>query len=99
MKEIKKCKDELARATYRWTGKVDTDEIQSTELTAVLIDNMGFEYGNRHGLAVFDSEGGRQLFDARYDSRFNTVETFYDNVLDFLKERYLQGEWELVSKS
>ena len=98
MKPIEKMKDELARITYRWTGKVDTDEVLTTEMTAVLIDGMGFEYGNRHGLAVFDSEGGRQLFDARYDSRFNTVETFYENVLDFLKERYLPGTWELLGK-
>ena len=48
-------------------------------------------YGNRHALLFSTHEDGKRLgmeqcFDARYDRRFNTVETFKANALDFVRE-------------
>lgn len=98
MKEIKKRPDELARAIYRWTGKDWEGNDHTFVVTVLLVDGWGNPYGNRHGLYVVDDSRMYGL-DARYDSRFNTVESFYENVLDVLKDEYKEGTWELVSKS
>ena len=45
-------------------------------------------YGNKHALIFKVYQGGAEVrgdgYDARYDKRFNTVETFKENALDFV---------------
>ena len=68
------------------------------KVTADLVDNWGFQYGNHHGIVIIEESGYEYGLDARYDSRFSTVEGFYKNILDVLKDHYAIAEAELVDK-
>ena len=58
--------------------------------TLKLCESGAFAYGNQHSLLLIcnnkDGHYEPQLFDARYDPRFNTVESFNENALSFMKE-------------
>ena len=44
-----------------------------------------FQYGNQHCLVLRNETlKTEDLFDARYDTRFNTVESFHKNSFDFV---------------
>ena len=77
-------------ATKKFIAK-SSDE--SYAITLHLVPHGGFDYGNRHALLynVQDLTTGKhfmeQGFDARYDSRFNTVESFNDHAYEFVKDQ------------
>lgn len=72
----------LATARFKATG-------EGTEFTVTLemVESGGFGYGNHHALVYSTSYPGsmEQLFDARYDNRFNTVESFEKNAQAFVR--------------
>lgn len=67
------------------------DEVYNIKVE--LVPHGGFDYGNRHALTynVQDAKTGKhfmeQGFDARYDSRFNTVDTFNKHVEEFVRDQ------------
>ena len=67
-------------------------------VTAELVDGWGHEYGNHHGIVITEESGYQYGLDARYDSRFNTTDGFYETILDVLKDRYAIAEAELTYK-
>jgi len=67
-------------------------------LTAELVDGWGFQYGNHHGIVIYEDNADHYGLDARYDKRFNTVDGFFENILDVLKDRYAIAEARLVRK-
>lgn len=84
----------MARVKYN----CKTDAGKKYSVTAELIDNWGFQYGNHHGIVVTEDTGYAYGLDARYDQRFGTVDGFYENILDVLKGRYNIADAELVEK-
>ena len=66
-------------------------------LTVDLVKSRDDDYGNKHYLIIYEETYDYSL-DARYDVRFNTVEGFYENILDVLKERYAIAEAKLTLK-
>ena len=72
---------------------VATSGDEKYNITVELVPHGGFDYGNRHALTynVQDVNSGRhfmeQGFDARYDSRFNTVDTFNKHVEEFVRDQ------------
>ena len=62
-------------------------------ITVELVPHGGFDYGNCHSLTynMQDANTGRrfmeQVFDARYDSRFNTVDSFNKYVAEFVRDQ------------
>lgn len=60
--------------------------------TLELVPSGCFAYGNKHAVIFKRYEDGVQLgvdcYDARYDSKFNTAETFAANALDFVKNYF-----------
>ena len=77
-------------ATKVFVAKSGDEEYK---ITLHLVPHGGFDYGNRHALLynVQDLKKGKQFveegFDARYDSRFNTVESFNQNAYGFVKDQ------------
>ncbi len=60
----------------------------SSNFTLKLYKSNAFAYGNQHSLVLFnETYKDEQLFDARYDSRFNTVESFHKYAYEFVRER------------
>ena len=60
--------------------------------TLHLVPHGGFDYGNRHSLVYITQDiTGKHLredlFDARYDRRFNTVESFNKYAYEFVKDQ------------
>ena len=51
----------------------------------------------KHYIIIYE-EVHEYSLDARYDKRFNTVEKFFDNILDVLKERYQIAEYKITEK-
>lgn len=76
----------------------ETENGYPFSLTVELIPWGGFKYGNGHGLVITEDSGDSYGLDARYDSRFTTVDGFYENVLDVLKERYAIAKCKLMVK-
>ena len=72
----------LATARFKATG-------EGTEFTITLemFESGAFTYGNKHSLVYSTDWPGstEQLFDARYDKRFNTVESFEKNAEEFVR--------------
>ena len=62
-------------------------------ITVHLVPHGGFDYGNRHAILynVMDINNGKKFmeqgFDARYDTRFSTVESFNKHACEFVKEQ------------
>ena len=57
--------------------------------TLEMYESGAFDYGNGHGVALIeecDNGPSEQTWDARYDSRFDTEETFKEHALHFVKE-------------
>lgn len=67
------------------------DEVYT--ITVELVPHGGFDYGNRHALTynVQDANTGKRFmeqgFDARYDKRFNTVDSFNKHVAEFVRDQ------------
>ena len=89
-------KNELARVSYA----CKTDNGKSFTLTASLYKSSGFDYGNGHIISITEDAqyGYNYGLDARYDSRFDTCDTFYTYILDVLKERYNIATYEQIEK-
>ena len=58
-----------------------------------LVPSGAFEYGNRHAL-LYTVDNYTQCFDARYDKRFNTVESFNANAYEFVRE-HIRDEFDV----
>ena len=84
----------LASVTYDCT----TPKGYPFRLTVELVDGWGFQYGNHHGIVITEESGYEYSLDARCDNRFNTVDGFYENILDVLKSRYKIAEARIVDK-
>ena len=83
-------------AEARFSAK-SNDELYFITLT--LEPSGCFDYGNRHALGyeVFDPNGKcvyETGFDARYDSRFNTVDSFNKYAVEFVKD-LIREEFEV----
>ena len=53
-----------------------------------LVPHGGFDYGNRHALVLKRGDGSwDDGFDARYDSRFSTVESFHKYAYEFVRDQ------------
>ena len=89
-----KMSDVLASVTYDCT----TPKGCPFRLKAEFVDGWGFQYGNHHGIHITEDSGYEYGLDARYDNRFNTVDGFYENILDVLEDRYTIAEARLVDK-
>ena len=65
-----------------WKNWDDTEA-----LAMEMVESGAFDYGNHHALVYSTSYPGsmEQLFDARYDNRFNTVESFEKNAQAFVR--------------
>lgn len=87
-------KNELARVSY--ACKTNNDKPYT--LTASLYKTDSFDYGNKHIISITEDSGYNYGLDARYDSRFNTCDTFYTYILDVLKERYNIATYEQTEK-
>ena len=77
----------LAEARFTATSK---DEQYNIVLT--LIPSGCSDYGNRHALGyeVYEPNGKcvtEQGFDARYDRRFNTVDSFNKYAMEFVRDQ------------
>ena len=58
------------------------------EITLDLVPSGASDYGNRHALLLnFHDGSGVRFFDARYDKRFSTVESFSKYALEFVKDQ------------
>ena len=53
--------------------------------TLHLVPYGGFNYGNGKALVLNRGAGSDQCFDARYDKRFNSVESFEKNAYEFVR--------------
>ncbi|MCR5566015.1 MAG: hypothetical protein K6F61_04125 [Clostridiales bacterium] len=56
--------------------------------TLHLVPHGGFEYGNGHALILNRHDGSwEDCFDARYDNRFATVDSFNKFAYEFIREQ------------
>ena len=63
------------------------EEGKKHKLRLDMIESGAFDYGNKHSLVLTDMETKQEeLFDARYDVRFNDEEDFYKNAEEFIKQ-------------
>ena len=68
--------------------KVTDEEGHSYNYTLKMYKSGAFDYGNRHCIVLFnETYKNEQLFDARYDSRFNTVESFRKYAYEFVRDQ------------
>lgn len=66
------------------------------ELTLELIKSGGFDYGNRNALVLTSKEYHTEnLFDARYDARFDNEKTFHENSYEFVRG-WVRKELEVI---
>ena len=60
--------------------------------TLELVPSGCFPYGNKHAVIFKRYEDGKQVgvdcYDARYNSKFDTEETFAENALEFVKKYF-----------
>lgn len=65
-----------------------TSDREQFDVTLELHQSGAFQYGNQHCILLRynNKKFEPHLFDARYDPRFNTVEGFNQNALEFLKQ-------------
>lgn len=77
----------LAEKRFILEGNVEGFDMRF-DITVMLTEHGGFDYGNGHALYIRYNEGHYEpeLWDARYDPRFSTVDSFNTHVLEFLKE-------------
>nr|WP_297765685.1 hypothetical protein [uncultured Butyrivibrio sp.] len=66
--------------------KVTTEDGKVINMTLELAEHGGFEYGNGHSLILTEVGLNESIFDARYDERFDTEESFRKHALEFVKE-------------
>ena len=64
------------------------DEDRHFDITLKLCESGCFQYGNQHSLKLVFNEPKAcpELWDARYDHRFDTVETFNKHAVEFIRE-------------
>ena len=66
--------------------KVTTEDGEVINTTLELVNNGGFDYGNGHSLILTQEGINKNIFDARYDRRFDNEESFRKYALEFVKE-------------
>ena len=76
---------------------VSGDEMYTATLE--LVPSGCFAYGNKHAV-IFkryedDIQVGVDCYDARYDNKFNTAETFAANALEFVK-KYFRDDFTIT---
>ena len=75
----------LAKAKFR----VSAPNGETYTVDVTLEPYGGFQYGNGHGVALDRHAGcGVEWFDARYDPRFDSVDTFNTNVIEFVQQQF-----------
>ena len=65
--------------------KITNEQGIESELTLEMYKNEREDYGNGHSLCIIDN-GNETLFDARYDNRFDTLESFHEHSYEFVRE-------------
>lgn len=69
---------------------ITLEDGSTVDATLEMYDSGGFDYGNGHGVCLItenaDGVRNEQPQDARYDSRFDTEETFREHALEYVKE-------------
>lgn len=64
-------------------------------MTLELVPSGAFAYGNGHALVLTREENGlAELFDARYDKRFASKESFDKNAYDFMRD-YTDSKYDV----
>ena len=87
-------KDIMSIAKVKYECK--TAKGKAYTIIAEMIDNGGFNYGNKHAVVVTDNGGFEKMWDVRYDARFNTVSKFLENIVELLKEDFDMAEYTRV---
>jgi hypothetical protein len=66
-------------------------------LTLELVKNKGgFDYGNGNSIVLTSEKyNNENLFDARYDGRFNNEKLFHKNSIEFIKQ-YVRKDLEII---
>lgn len=77
----------LAEKRFILEGNVEGFDMRF-DITVELTESGAFQYGNGHAVVIKYNEGRYEpeLWDSRYDKRFNTVESFNKHVYEFLRE-------------
>ena len=71
-------------ATAKFTAKSGAEKY---DITLQLVPSGCTDYGNKHALVYFVDGKFSQCFDARYDKRFNTVESFQRYAYEFVRDQ------------
>ena len=81
------------------TYQCKTSKGRPFSITAELIETNANDYGNKHYIVIEEESGYEYNLDARYDVRFNTVEKFYKNIIDVLRDRYDIATYKQIRKA
>lgn len=65
------------------------------KLTLEMFDLGGFDYGNKHGLAMNIEGEDERIFDVRYDQRFVNEKKFRKNAYEFVRE-WIRKDYEVI---
>ena len=65
---------------------ITTEDGKTINMTLELLKSGSFDYGNGHSLLLKECDLNEQLFDARYDKRFNDEDSFRKHSLEFIRE-------------
>lgn len=75
--------------------KIKENGKEIDRMTLELIKSGGFDYGNQHSLVLTSEKYKTEnLFDARYDSRFDNEETFHKYSYEFVRD-YIRKDFEV----
>ena len=65
---------------------VTTEDGEIINTTLELVNSGGFDYGNGHSLILTQEGINKNIYDARYDRRFDNEQSFRKYALEFVKE-------------